>query len=105
MQLNDFSPGEGHYVFFLNHRSPFSTCTVKDEGLQTTETWWLLTAPTISTPTTSLRFALPAELPAVYLLDPGKSFQYGVLAGGWERAPKNSCALFNTNEKEGVYRT
>lgn len=38
---------------FLNHCSPFSTCTVKGEALWTTETWWLWTVPTISIQATS----------------------------------------------------
>lgn len=42
MQLNEFSlltvTTEKVTVFFLNHRSPFFACAVKDEGLWTTET-------------------------------------------------------------------
>lgn len=59
MQLNEFSlltvTTEKVTVFFLNHRSPFFTCAVKDEGLWTTETCRLLTAPTVSTQTASLQ--------------------------------------------------
>lgn len=88
------------FFFFFNHGSSFSPCVVKDEGLQTTQTWYLWTAPTISTSTTSLPEGTTYALYALqsymqYIYRSGEKFSVGC---SWELV-----CIFNTKENQAVY--